>query len=159
MQKRCAFALIALIAGCGDRVVMNQGSTERRLPDGSSEPVGKPAVVGNSASAANACLDQDGEAVTHRYKAVGTEPFWAAEVEGRCVTYKTPENQQGTRIWTRADTGPDGPAWNGALHGREFQLYLKPSTGCSDGMSDRTYPLEAVLRVDGETRKGCASRD
>ena len=105
----------------------------------------------------SACLMQDDEKLPVRaLKALGTEPFWAAEVEGRCVTYKTPEDQQGTRIWTHVDSGPQGPVWNGALRGRQFQLYVKPSTGCSDGMSDKTYPMEAVLRVDGEVRNGCA---
>jgi uncharacterized membrane protein len=105
----------------------------------------------------SACLIQDGEKLrVAAVKALGTEPFWAAEVEGRCVTYKTPEDQKGTRIWTRVESGPQGPAWNGALRGRQFQLYVKPSTGCSDGMSDKTYPMDAVLRVEGETRRGCA---
>ena len=104
------------------------------------------------------CLTQEGETVTHKLKALGTEPFWAAEIEGRCITYKTPEDQQGTRIWTHVDTGPQGPVWNGALRGRQFQLYVKPAAppGCSDGMSDKSYPMDAVLRVDGETRNGCA---
>lgn len=106
------------------------------------------------------CLTQDGDAVTHKLKALGTEPFWAAEVDGRCVTYKTPEDQAGTRVWTHVDSGPDGPAWNGALRGRQFQLYVRPAPppGCSDGMSDKVYSLEATLRVDGETRNGCAER-
>ena len=100
---------------------------------------------------------QDGEELrVAAVKAVGTEPFWGARTEGRCVTYSTPEDQDGTRIWTRVDSGPQGPVWNGALRGKQFQLSVKPSTGCSDGMSDRTYPLEAMLRVDGETRRGCA---
>ena len=106
----------------------------------------------------SACLIQDGESVTHKLRALGTEPFWAAEVEGRCVTYKTPEDQQGTRVWTHVDTGPQGPVWNGALRSRQFQLIVKPAPppGCSDGMSDKTYPTDAELRVDGEIRKGCA---
>jgi uncharacterized membrane protein len=106
---------------------------------------------------AGACLTQDGEKLqVQAVKAIGTEPFWGARTEGRCVTYSTPEDQKGTRIWTHVDTGPQGPVWNGALRGRQFQLYVKTSTGCSDGMSDRTWPLDAVLRVDGETRRGCA---
>ncbi len=106
------------------------------------------------------CLTQDGEAVTHKLKAIGTEPFWAAEVEGRCVTYKTPEDQRGTRIWTHVDTGPQGPVWNGTLRGEQFQLIVKPAPppGCFDGMSDKTYPMDAILRVDGETRNGCADQ-
>ena len=107
-------------------------------------------------SQAHPCLTQDGRALASRLKALGTEPFWAAEVEGRCVTYRTPEDQQGTRIWTRFGEGGGGQAWEGALEARQFQLIVRPSPGCSDGMSDRTYPLEAVLRVKGETRRGCA---
>lgn len=106
------------------------------------------------------CDTQDGEPVTYKFKAIGTEPFWAAEVQGRCVTYKTPEDQQGMRVWTHVDTGPEGPAWNGALRGKQFQLYVRPAdpAGCSDGMSDKVYSMDAVLRVDGETRNGCAER-
>ena len=102
---------------------------------------------------------QDGEKLqVQTVKAIGTEPFWAARTDGRCVTYSTPEDQKGTRIWTHVDTGPQGPVWNGALRGRQFQLYVKPAAppGCSDGMSDKVYPMDAVLRVDGETRNGCA---
>jgi len=125
-----------------------------------SQPVQKqqPAPAQPKPAADHPCNIQDGQPLTHKLKALGTEPFWAAEVDGRCVTYKTPEDQQGTRIWTHVETGPDGPAFNGALNGRQFQLYVKPSAGCSDGMSDRTYPLDAVLRVNGETRKGCAEQ-
>lgn len=110
-------------------------------------------------AAGHPCQTQDSKTLTRRLKAIGTEPFWATEVDGRCVTYKTPEDQQGTRIWSHVDTGPQGFVWNGALNGQEFQLTVKPAgpQGCSDGMSDRTYPLDASLRVEGETRKGCAA--
>jgi len=106
------------------------------------------------------CDTQDEEPVTHKLKAIGTEPFWAAEVQGRCVTYKTPEDQQGTRVWTHVNSGPQGHAWNGSLRGKQFQLYVKPAPppGCSDGMSDKVFSMDVVLRVDGETRKGCAEQ-
>ena len=106
----------------------------------------------------NACRTQEGESLKHAVKAVGTEPFWAAEVDGRCVSYKTPANQQGTRVWTKVKGTPAQFEWNGALHGKQFQLTIRPMADCSDGMSDRIYPLEAVLLVDGERRKGCAER-
>ena len=100
---------------------------------------------------------QDGEELrVAPVKAIGTEPFWGARVEGRCVTYSTPEDQKGTRIWTRFESGPNGPVWNGAFGGKRFQLYLQPRPNCSDGMSDKSYPLEARLIVRGEQRQGCA---
>jgi uncharacterized membrane protein len=90
-------------------------------------------------------------------RAVGTEPFWAAEIEGRCVTYSHPENQQGTRVWTRYRARPGGGAtWTGTLEGRPFVLTTRPQPGCSDGMSDRRYPLAVELTVGSEERQGCA---
>jgi len=90
-------------------------------------------------------------------RAVGTEPFWGARVEGRCVTYSTPENQQGIRVWTRYSAGPNGrAAWAGQLDGKLFEMRVRPEAGCSDGMSDQRYPLAVELLVNGEQRRGCA---
>ena len=102
------------------------------------------------------CDIQDGQVLRHALKAIGTEPFWGAKIQGRCVTYSTPENQAGTRIWTKVETGPMGPAWVGALGGKPFVLRVQPAAGCSDGMSDRRYDWEARLTVMGEERSGCA---
>ena len=90
------------------------------------------------------------------HRAVGTEPFWAARIEGRCVNYSHPEDQDGTRVWTRYAKGPDGDTWSGALGGRLFQLRTRTEPGCSDGMSDKRYPLAVELIVHGEQRRGCA---
>ena len=121
-----------------------------------AETPGPAASSTTTPSGDHPCNVQEGKAAAHRLKALGTEPFWAAEVDGRCVTYKTPEDQQGTRVWTKVTEVSGGTVFEGALRGRQFQLTVKPAPGCSDGMSDRTYPQEAVLRVDGETRRGCA---
>ena len=91
-----------------------------------------------------------------RLRGVGTEPFWSAQIEGRCVTYAHPEDQGGTRVWTRYRATADGSLWSGALGGRPFELRTRTAPGCSDGMSDRRYPLAVELRVGGETRQGCA---
>ena len=64
-------------------------------PTPAPRPTGKP-------DQASACLMQDGEHLSVKsLRAVGTEPFWGARIEGRCVTYSHPENQQGTRVWTQ----------------------------------------------------------
>ena len=109
-------------------------------------------------AATSPCLVQDGELLRLTpLRAVGTEPFWAARVEGRCVTYSHPEDQDGTRVWTRFTPGPDGGIWVGALGGRRFELRTRPAApGCSDGMSDEVYPFSAELLVNGERRRGCA---
>jgi len=35
-------------------------------------------------------------------------------------------------------------------------MRVRAQPGCSDGMSDRRYPLAAELTVGGEERRGCA---
>ncbi|MDQ3143307.1 MAG: hypothetical protein M3Q57_00305 [Pseudomonadota bacterium] len=110
-------------------------------------------------ASSGACYMQDGERLTMTpLRAIGTEPFWGARIEGRCVIYSTPEDQAGTRIWTKFNPGPDGGIWSGALGGRQFELRTRPAPppGCSDGMSDNRYPQSVTLRVRGETRTGCA---
>lgn len=111
--------------------------------------------------ATSACLVQDGELLRMTpLKAVGTEPFWAARIEGRCVTYSHPEDQKGTRVWAQFTPGPDGGIWVGALGGNSFELRTRlpasAAAGCSDGMSDKSYPFAVTLTVNGEQRRGCA---
>ena len=105
-----------------------------------------------------ACRRQGSETLANPpLRGVGTEPFWGVRVEGRCVTYSHPEDQDGTRVWTRYAPGPNGGGtWSGALGGQPFELRIRPQPGCSDGMSDKRYPFEAVVKVAGETRRGCA---
>jgi uncharacterized membrane protein len=108
-------------------------------------------------SSTSPCLVQDGELLRMTpLKAIGTEPFWAARIEGRCVTYSTPEDQKGTRLWTRFNTGPQGGIWVGTLGGKPFVLRTRPVVTCSDGMSDNRYQIAVELTVNGEERRGCA---
>lgn len=108
---------------------------------------------------ASACQMQDGQAIAaNRLRAVGTEPFWGARIEGRCVTYSTPEDQAGTRVWARFSGSRDAGVWVGSLKGARFELRTTPAAACSDGMSDRQYPVAVTLSVANEVRKGCAER-
>ena len=109
------------------------------------------------AAPAGACMMQGEERLrVAPLRAIGTEPFWGARIEGRCVTYSHPEDQGGTRVWTRYTARPDGGTWTGALGGRPFELRTRAAPGCSDGMSDRRYPIAVELTVNGERRTGCA---
>ncbi len=122
--------------------------------EGAGAPAAPPA---GPSAAASPCMVQDGKPVrATAVRALGTEPFWNARVEGRCVTYSHPEDQKGTRVWTRHAPARGGGTWSGSLNGRPFELRIRPGAGCSDGMSDRRYPLAAELVVGGERRQGCA---
>jgi len=108
---------------------------------------------------ASACREQDGRPIpANALRAIGTEPFWGARIEGRCVTYSHPDDQAGTRVWTRFSGSRDNGVWSGALGGRRFELRTRPQRGCSDGMSDNRYPIAVELIVHGERRTGCAER-
>jgi uncharacterized membrane protein len=123
--------------------------------EGLAPPAGPAAEP--AAASTSPCTVQEGKALrVPAVRALGTEPFWNARVEGRCVTYSNPEDQKGTRIWTRFAPGPGGGTWSGSLGGRPFELKVRPQRNCSDGMSDRRYPLAAELVVGGERRQGCA---
>ena len=116
-----------------------------------------PAPSSPGAAAPRACMVQGEEILNlSPLRAVGTEPFWGARIEGRCVTYNHPEDIKGTRVWTRYTPGPDGGIWSGALGGKKFELRTRSQAGCSDGMSDERYPFAVELLVGGERRTGCA---
>lgn len=154
--------IITSLTACGERepsaVESNSAAPAAPAPSAPSSNVGEPeAPPAPAVEKEAACLTQDGLKIAAvQLRAIGTEPFWNARIEGRCVTYSTPEDQAGTRIWTKfAGKGDDG-TWSGALDGRQFELRTRPEPGCSDGMSDNRYPLAVTLRVRGETRQGCA---
>jgi uncharacterized membrane protein len=168
MRMQAGLAFIVLLAACTGRddseAVATNASANAQAPqlEVSEEPQPTPHPVANepapSPEAASACNSQNGVALqVAAVRAVGTEPFWGALTEGRCVRYSTPEDRAGTRVWTKVETAEQRTVWTGALRGQPFVLTVKPEPGCSDGMSDRRYPMKAELQVDGEVRRGCAA--
>lgn len=115
------------------------------------------APAGAPATPPHACRMQDGKAIGPiRLRAVGTEPFWGARIDGRCVTYSHPDDQAGTRVWTRFTGSREAGTWTGFHANQRFVLRTRPEPGCSDGMSDRRYPIAVSLTLAGEQRTGCA---
>ena len=128
--------------------------------EGERPPGPTPAPVAPAApdsQPASACRVEGGRPVpANRIRAIGTEPFWGARIDGRCVTYSTPEDQSGTRIWTKFAGTAESGSWIGFFAGQRFDLRTRPAPGCSDGMSDNRYPIAVTLTVAGEQRTGCA---
>jgi uncharacterized membrane protein len=96
-----------------------------------------------------------GIAASETIRFTGTEPFWGGESSGDTLTYTTPENQSGEAIRVKRFAGRGGVSLSGEMRGQPFDLTVTPGD-CSDGMSDRTYPYAATLRLGSETRQGCA---
>lgn len=88
----------------------------------------------------------------------GTEPFWGGTVDGDELVYSTPENIDGSVIPVERFTGQGGLSFAGNLDAQNFDLLITAGE-CSDGMSDRTYPYTATLRLGNEQREGCAYTD
>lgn len=156
---------VLLLAGCGggdaaSEAVGNHGNEAARAAARAPAPAAPTEVAARPAAPApfsSPCLAQDGKPLgVPPLHALGTEPFWSARIEGRCVTYSHPEDPKGTRVWTRYTPVSGGGIWSGALGGRRFELRASPRPGCSDGMSDKSYPIAVELIVAGERRSGCA---
>ncbi len=90
-------------------------------------------------------------------RALGTEPFWSVDLTGTGMIYTAAEPPgqtapqpdpvvQGTTATYEAETA-DGTALRVTLI----------ATECSDGMSDRTYPLTAMVKVGDLDLNGCAA--
>lgn len=88
---------------------------------------------------------------------LGTEPFWGIDLTGTEVVYSGADRPE-----------QRGPQPKPTVQGTVATLETTTTTGtpiavtltateCSDGMSDRTYPLTALVEVGGETLMGCAA--
>ena len=90
--------------------------------------------------------------------ALGTEPFWSVDLKDGRLTITRPDHAAVSGAATLAQAGPGSATWQAkAADGRTVRLAVTVAA-CSDGMSDRTYPLSVDLRVGDEALKGCASR-
>ncbi len=86
------------------------------------------------------------------YRAVGNEPFWDLEI-GRDLVF----TDRGTDL--RIVQPAPRP-----ITGFAGEIYQTPRLNvnivhsrCSDGMSDRTYPDQVTVRVDGRDYRGCGA--
>jgi len=147
-----ALALSLALAACGTE------SADEGPSAGATDPAA-PAEPAPTASAtpgdAKDSVPYSGIGPGETIRFTGTEPFWGGEANGGTLTYKTPENIDGTTIEVERFAGRNGLSLSGQLDGAAFDMAITPGA-CSDGMSDRTYPFTVTLEVGGEQRRGCA---
>jgi uncharacterized membrane protein len=101
---------------------------------------------------------RDHFAVPAQFTALGTEPFWAAKVNGGRLLYITPEDQRGRDIAITATGAADFASIAGRIDGVDLRLRIMAGP-CSDGMSDTVYPFTAELTLGDVVNRGCARRD
>lgn len=90
-------------------------------------------------------------------RVLGTEPFWAVEITPQGLTYSGVDRPE----QKAANPGPvlQGAlaSWTARTEAGTPLIVTVTATDCSDGMSDRTYPLAARVEINGETLTGCAA--
>src|SRR6185369_3368842 len=87
---------------------------------------------------------------TAPYHGVCTEPFWDVLIDEHDVTF------------TLAGAQPIRQPTPQVVHGFAGEIYQTPRINvnivhgqCSDGMSDRVYPAQLQVTVDGRRFNGC----
>ncbi|MNX30631.1 hypothetical protein D3C86_608020 [compost metagenome] len=90
-------------------------------------------------------------------RVLGTEPFWAVEITPAGLTYSGVDRPE----QKAANPGPalqgTVATWTTETAAKTPLVVTLTATDCSDGMSDRTYPLTARVEIGTETLTGCAA--
>lgn len=97
-------------------------------------------------------VDLDGDV-----RVTGTEPFWGVDIAGETIVFSGVDIPE--------QTGPRSPAvvqgtvatWTTTTDAGNEMTITVTATDCSDGMSDRTYPLTAEVNIGAEVFNGCAA--
>ena len=125
---------LALSAGC------SQGTTEDSPPPADAPP----AVLG-------------GIDLNQPLRAIGTEPFWGLDVTPQALGWSGVDQI----VQTAANPGPEvqgtTATWRTETDKGALLVLTLIATECSDGMSDRTYPLTARVELGEQTFSGCAA--
>lgn len=131
---------LALVIALG-AAACSQGTTEKAEPPADAPT---PVTLG-------------GVDLNQPLRALGTEPFWSVEITKDAMVYTGIDREtqraadpqpvvQGTTAVYTADT-EDGTA----------MVVTLIATECSDGMSDRIYPLTAKVEMGEVALTGCAA--
>jgi uncharacterized membrane protein len=88
--------------------------------------------------------------------AKGTEPFWAVQIRKETLVLTRPDHADLTAPHGGPQVADGAAVWNGGVGRAALKVTLRKGE-CSDGMSDRTYPLTAEVEIGDETLKGCGA--
>ena len=132
--RRCA-AIVAIMAACGER----------------GPPPGDSALPGDTTPGAVSA-----QVIALPIRALGTEPFWALDIDSMGLRFVTPDDTSGIRFPPLVPTSSgDTVVWVGETERAAIDVRLWRER-CSDGMSDRVYTFAATVRIAATTYRGCA---
>ncbi len=112
---------------------------------------GEPAAASGDTTTQAETETLAGVALNQPLRILGTEPFWAITADDNDVLLERPDAT--ARHFT--PTGFHIAGNQAELRSTTLSIVLTPGP-CSDGMSDRQYPLSAEVHLDDTVLKGCA---
>lgn len=130
-------AAAALLSACGK----SEDATPSALEPPADAPA--PAPVVTPAPATD---------VSRPINALGTEPFWALKIRPEGLNFSEPQKPE----MNVKNPGPKITGETAVWSGQGVEATLTAGV-CQDGMSDRSYPFKAVVKVGGKTLNGCAT--
>lgn len=90
-------------------------------------------------------------------RALGTEPFWHVDIEATGLVLTRIDQQPLTAPNKGFEIKGNVAHWASALPDQTPFKVTLTGADCSDGMSDRIYPLSAMIEVGTKTLTGCAA--
>ena len=88
----------------------------------------------------------------------GNEPFWSLSLDGTHLTLTRPDHPDLVAETPGAAIQPGRATWIArSADGQQLTVSLYVSE-CSDGMSDRRYPMTAEVVLRNEALRGCAAK-
>lgn len=87
---------------------------------------------------------------------IGTEPFWGVDIDQNGLKFTGVDRVDRQAPPVAPTVQGDRAVWNARVGDGAALVVSLTVKACSDGMSDRVYPLEAEVRLGEETLRGCA---
>lgn len=132
------------LAACDEQPTVDAGPPAPEAPGDDGEPAPASTTLGG--------VDLDGD-----ISLIGTEPFWGVQFTTGSVSYSGVDRPEQTAVRPAPVIQGTIATWTMTTgDGTELVVTLT-ETECSDGMSDRTYPLTAQVVIADETLNGCGA--
>lgn len=90
-------------------------------------------------------------------RALGTEPFWSVDITKDAMVYTGVDGQAQRAGDPRPVVQGTTAVYTGATDDGTAMVVTLIATECSDGMSDRIYPLTAKVELGEVSLNGCAA--
>jgi uncharacterized membrane protein len=95
--------------------------------------------------------------LTRPLRVLGTEPFWAIDIADQDLVLTRPDVADVTASVASPIVTGTTAVYTGTTDSGQTVVLTLIATECSDGMSDRLYPLTARVELGEETLNGCAT--